>query len=470
VHSSFDRLFGEPGAPVPGVVFGEKGSGKSGLRLAMQRRLQQHNAEHRVAGDGAFLVPYIDFDPMLESIRRAEGVDADHKKARAKVLERLTRADHLDAILGLATTQMVEELQADRALARALDRRKRRDALHLAALYHRSEDTTREEALGALRRSLGGIGGGLWWRKLLLVVLTVAGIGIGLAPHLGWAIEAFANIQPENHATWYLAGGALLVGTWVVVGFLRLALRHQASRATKAIRAVPGDPKVLADTLDRCGRAARRELPLPTAKGDEEVRYRLLRRLLGVLHGMGYKSLFVLVDRVDESTLLASDADAMQAFVEPLLQHKLLQLEDVALKLFLPIELSRLSLGARPDDLKRMRLDKANVVDELRWSGQELLEIANQRLAASASGGTPPRLADFLGDDLDEGDLRDVFQELGTPRVCFGFLGALFAEHARELPETLDEGDPSWRVPRRRFEVQRAAWADRARVLRRNLN
>ena len=30
VHSGFDRLFGDPESPAPGIIFGEKGSGKSG--------------------------------------------------------------------------------------------------------------------------------------------------------------------------------------------------------------------------------------------------------------------------------------------------------------------------------------------------------------------------------------------------------------------------------------------------------
>tara|TARA_R110002126_G_scaffold6119_13_gene32298 strand:+ start:1898 stop:3406 length:1509 start_codon:yes stop_codon:yes gene_type:complete len=467
VHSSFDRLFGEPASPVPGVVFGEKGSGKSGLRLAMLRALQRHNTEN--LSSRAFVVQYIDFDPMLENLRRTEGIDASHKRAAEKVLDKLTRADHLDAILGLATTQITNELMLDRALGKKLDRRRRRDALHLAALYHRSEDQTREEAVNALRKQLGG-SSGLWLRRALLFTLTVLALAVALAPHLGFLGAPFEGIEGESNGNWYMAGGALLAVTWMGAGIMKLMLRVTAARATHSIRVTRGDSKVLAANLDASGRAARRELPLPQSRGDEEVRYRLLRRLLGVLKGMGYTSLFVLVDRVDESALLAGDADAMQAFIEPLLQHKLLQLEDVALKMFLPIELSRLSLGARPDDLKRMRLDKANVVEELRWSGQELLEIANQRIRASSTNAQAPRLSDFLASDLDENDLRNAFQELGTPRVCFGFLGALLAEHARELPEDLDSEDSAWKIPRARFEVQRAAWTDRARVLRRNLN
>ena len=50
VHSSFDRLYGTPDSPAPGIVFGEKGSGKSSLRLAMKRRL---------ASESAFVVEYI---------------------------------------------------------------------------------------------------------------------------------------------------------------------------------------------------------------------------------------------------------------------------------------------------------------------------------------------------------------------------------------------------------------------------
>ena len=183
----------------------------------------------------------------------------------------------------------------------------------------------------------------------------------------------------------------------------------------------------------------------------------------------------MLMDRVDEATMLSGRADLMRPFVEPLLEHRLLQFEGLALKLFLPIELSRLYLGASPEELKNMRLDKANTIPELRWTGQELAQVATQRLVAVRDGGADvgspgSSLRDYFDAEITEDELRGTLAELGTPRLAFGFLGAVLAEHARDLADGLDLESPEWRVPRRRFDLLRASWLDRARGLRRVLN
>ena len=122
-----------------------------------------------------------------------------------------------------------------------------------------------------------------------------------------------------------------------------------------------------------------------------------------------------------------------------------------------------------------MRLDKANTIPELRWTGQELAQVASQRLAAVRSADVDAaapgaRLADHFADDITEEELRGTLAELGTPRLAFGFLGAVLAEHARDLADGLPADAPEWRVPRRRFDILRANWLDRARGLRRALN
>ena len=136
------------------------------------------------------------------------------------------------------------------------------------------------------------------------------------------------------------------------------------------------------------------------------------------------------------------------------------------MKLFLPVELGKLTFGASVDQLKRMRLDKANMVQELRWTGQELFEVANQRLTAMAAEGKNPRMSDYFGEDVTESDVRDALESIGIPRMSFGFLGSLLAEHARDLPED----DPRWKISRLTFDIHRSAWSDRARTLRRALN
>ncbi len=473
VHSSFDRLFGDPASPVPGIVFGEKGSGKSGLRRTMRRRLQDYNEGH--PKERAFAVEYIDFDPFLESMRRHENIGAGSKKTTPKLLETWQRADHMDAILSLGITRLVDGITKDSSEGRKLDSRCKRDLLTLTHLYYRSDEQTRSEGVDGLQKSLSWFSGRPLMFQVLRILATIIGVLLLALPHLGVLgviLDRFDEWSVRFPGLCHWTGGLLIAGTWLWTWVTSWFLYGRARRTVNAIRVVPGVARPLAKFLATLPPATRDELALPQ-RNEDESRYLMLKRLLGVLNKANYACMFVLVDRVDESTFLGGQAQNMHAFIEPLLEHKLLQFEGVALKLFLPIELSRLTIHASSEELKRMRLDKANTVQELIWTGQELLSIANQRLAAVGSGGDDsdgPKLTDFFAPEVQQDDLREALHHLGTPRLCFGFLGTLFTEHTRDLPDELEQDDPRWMISQRLFDIQKSAWADRARTLRRTLN
>jgi len=467
VHSSFDRLFGDPRMPGPGVVFGEKGSGKSGLRLAMRRRLEGPDSR-------AFVVEYTEFDAFLNEARKADRLPPHGAKTPRRVVERFGLSDHLDAILCLGVSRLCREVvEGKHAAARSLVPKQKASLLTLAALFHRSDDLSGLELHGALRRALRA-------RRPLALARRLGQLSMVL---LGAALIADANLElpfelppvPRPEAGVQTLAGAALVGAaalWAAVR--RLWLRGRAGVAIRAIRVVPRDPEPLARLLQRVPPSIRRDLALPDG-GSVGSRLVLLQRFVSILRELGHDSFYVLMDRVDEATMLAGRAELMRPFVEPLLEHRLLQFDGLALKLFLPIELSRLYLGASPEQLKSMRLDKANTIPELRWTGQELAQVASQRLAAVRSADVDAaapgaRLADHFADDITEEELRGTLAELGTPRLAFGFLGAVLAEHARDLADGLPADAPEWRVPRRRFDILRANWLDRARGLRRALN
>ena len=469
VHSSFERLFGDPASPVPGVVFGEKGSGKSALRQAMLRRLGSIPLETR-----PLVVEYTDFDPFLEGLRQSLRIAPGNKKTGPRLVEAHTRADHLDAILSVMTTKLTDSLCAEPARAKKLDGRRRRDLLALTHLYYRSDQRTREEATTQLRRALGDIRPRGILLKILRLIFSLFAVMLFLMPHLE-SLPGLSDLAPKPYdpgpaKIWYGAGAGLLVIVWGWTWLANFILAGLAGRAVKAVRVLEGDRKGFTRFLAQLAPAARRELTLPQEAGEEEPRYLLLKRLVGAVQASGYPSVFVLVDRVDESAFLAGRAELMQSFIEPVLEQKLLQHEGIAMKLFLPVELGKLTFGASVDQLKRMRLDKANMVQELRWTGQELFEVATQRLAAMSSEGKKPRLDEFFGADITESDVRDALESIGIPRMSFGFLGSLFAEHARDLPEDLGEDDPRWKISRSTFDIHRSAWSDRARTMRRALN
>src|SRR5262245_57985893 len=66
-HPAWAKIYGDPQEPATSVVFGEKGSGKTALRLQIARHLADFDrgrTERRV-----FVVQYDDFNPLLDRFR-----------------------------------------------------------------------------------------------------------------------------------------------------------------------------------------------------------------------------------------------------------------------------------------------------------------------------------------------------------------------------------------------------------------
>ena len=464
VHSAFDRVFGHPSTPGPAIIFGEKGSGKSGLRLSIQRRIAAHNEANPDAR--IFDVEYSEFDRFLEGFRHNARLSADIRRSGGELVSRFGLADHLDCILSAGTTELVDNVLGSKKKPKGLGRKQKLDLLVLSSIYYLSPEQGTLDTTKRLRTALryGSSSRGL--RTFFTFAAALVGIAVALVP-IWNQLEIGPTFEHGKDGLWYGLGAGIIAIAGLFSLWNSSHCRKLATKAIRSVRVLQRDPTALVQTLDSVSRRAREEIVLPVAN-NEATRFDLLQRFVALLKSLGYQGVYVLVDRVDESTLLGGKEDLTRTFIETMLDHKLLQHPGLALKLFLPVELSKMYLGASPEELKRMRLDKSNTVQELRWTGQELYEVANQRLRAA--GANTPDLAAFLGDGLDDEALREALHELGTPRHAFGFLSALFSEYARNLPEQLDEDASEWRVPRAHFDLVRSQWGDRARVLRRALN
>ncbi len=453
VHSGFDRIFGDPRMPAPGIAFGEKGSGKSALRLMMRRRIDTHNQEHDKAR--VFLLEYIDFNPYLEHFRsRSDSIDA---------ITQWTIADHIDCLLSLGTTKLVDLLLNEKASHEKLLPKQKINFALLAALYDNSNRRTTADATKRVRSSLGAHLMRSFWMGAGTLLASAACILAGAMPHL-------TDDWPGKKSTWYAIAIGGLVLVWLARLFGQMRVARTARRAAQSLRVLPRDSGPLADLLRALPPQMRKEFPLPDGN-HENARYQLLDRLMDLTRSFGYRGWYVLVDRVDEPTLLSGDAEAMSSFVQKLLDIKLLQYPHLALKLFLPIELENLHRSAGKEGLKSMRLDKSNLIAELKWSGQELLDIANERLAASVEPGSELKhLEQLFAEDFDIEHLKSTLDVLGTPRYCFSFLAAVILDHVKDLEADLGQDDPRWRIPRSVFDVARAGWIDRTGAMRRALN
>lgn len=471
VHSAFDRVFGDPRSPAPGIVFGEKGSGKSGLRLMMKRRITEHNAQHPDAR--VYVVEYTDLNPFIEQVHATVARRASGQQATEAVIGRWEIADHLDAILSLGVTQLVDDILAGHTRAPDLAPKQKLDLLLLAATYDRSPRRTVGETVARLRGALGGsLPGKGAQRAFLRWTGSIVGAAAILASQFGGSAgdAGILSTLHEQRVVVSWIGAALIALPWLVHGVRRRLAARRAAQVARSVRVLADDAEPLARLLTDLSPGLRGEFVLPEGTS-EAPRYALLQRFLDLLGFHGYGGLYVLVDRVDEPTLLSDSPDGMRGFVSRILDIKLLQLPRLALKLFLPIEMEGLWHSASPEQLRRMRLDKSNLVPELQWTGRELYEIANQRLQASLVQGSERReLAHLLADDLPIDEVLETLSSLATPRYAFGFLSEVFVTYVKDLPDALPEGDPRWRLPRTHFEVVRRGWIDRTGFLRRTLN
>ena len=104
-HPAWEKIYGNPVDPSTSIVFGEKGSGKTAIRLQMFEHLLLHNSEH--PSNRVFVVEYVDFNPFLDHFW--ETLPSRRRKPD-RLLSEWKLWDHADAILSLGVTQLVDRI------------------------------------------------------------------------------------------------------------------------------------------------------------------------------------------------------------------------------------------------------------------------------------------------------------------------------------------------------------------------
>jgi hypothetical protein len=166
--------------------------------------------------------------------------------------------------------------------------------------------------------------------------------------------------------------------------------------------------------------------------------------------GSATPGILVLVDRVDEPTLVNGDAEKMREIIWPLFNNKFLQQERFGIKLLLPIELRHALFKESADFFQEARLDKQGFIERLTWTGPMLYDLCNARLQRlpGARGAEPLSLIELFAEDVTRQDLVDALDQMHQPRDAFKFLYRCFNEHCSNV--TAEEGE--WRVPARAGE------------------
>jgi hypothetical protein len=187
----------------------------------------------------------------------------------------------------------------------------------------------------------------------------------------------------------------------------------------------------------------------PEEKPDESMRYHL-QRLTEIARTLGFASTYILVDRVDEIPLTATDASRTLQFIHPLVTDlPTLEMDGSAFKFFLwdRIEDEYRESGGRPDRVP---------IYTLAWSSDDLQQMMSRRLSA-LSRGNVESLNQLTCDDVTL-DLHALMAELasGSPRDLIRMMARIVAEQTRTSDDAPCISDAAIWEGIRKFSDERA--------------
>ena len=245
--------------------------------------------------------------------------------------------------------------------------------------------------------------------------------------------------------------------------FLGSMTEDQFAQAAKAIKSLP----------DKAGELLRRftgplstvvtailmafglpALNIQAARALEKVRDDTLRtdlsRLTEIASSIGFTSVYVLVDRVDEIGLTATDASKTLQFIHPLVTDlPTLELPGAAFKFFLwdLIEEELRATGGRPDRVP---------IFTLSWSPADLEQMIARRLAAF-SGGSVSQLTQLFCREVGVNvDVLMAHLAGGSPRDLIRMMARVVSEQTRVSDDAKCIGAEALWTGVRRFADERS--------------
>ena len=482
-HPDFEKIVGDLASPSSSIVFGEKGSGKTAIRIQLADRIRRHNADN--PDRAVFLIPYDDLNPILDRFASRAGLRSGSPTADVvKAFSKLRLVDHIDAILQTSVTKLIDETlgqgsggadnEHDRMLdaqstqsLRKSDAETKRQMLLLAALYDRSPSAV--DRARKLKRTLRAPADWpkRWW--------TIAS-WLGWLPTAG-VIFAALRFDPEReYLDWWMYALGATVGLWLVLilkryAWDRLKLSRTAKKLHRQIRTCARDHESIASSLDFVPNLASDSARLPLSGQDDE-RYALVNALLRVLGSMGFTGAVVLVDRMDEPTLISGDPQRMRPVVWPLLNNKFLQMPRIGVKALLPLELRHELFRESSAFFQEARLDKQSLVERLTWTGSMLYDLCTARLnACRVDTENPVALVDLFASDVSRQDIVDSLDQMHQPRDAFKLMYQCISEHCQNTTrdQASDDADAGFRIPRLILETVRKQQAERVQMFYRGI-
>jgi len=456
-HPTWDKLYGDPSEPSTAIIFGPKGSGKTAMRLQIDRHLMRYNDEHPTKR--VYVIRYDDFNPFLDHF--AHRLSRFQSKKPEKVLDQWRLWDHMDSILCLGVTDLVSQAIASgdanktgaisTAQLNQLDGTATRDFLLLACCYDQSTDSTFGGRWEQLRKKLHyhnwKSSVSFWLGIIWAILATVFVVWLWRRDSIG-----------DRTALW-LAPLLMLPGTlpyklrWFQCQLAAMGI-HKHMRVGKR------ETGSLRQVLLRFPKAELASQPLPRFDRTDD-RYELLNKFKALLEKLGYTGTIVLMDRIDEPDMIGGKQELMRRFVWPILDNKLLKHPGIGFKLMLPQELQRDVERESREFHERARLDKQNVIPHFQWTGESLYDLMRARMLACAAPGAKVEPKDLFVDAVTYQRLLTVFQSLRVPRHLFRFMYRVLVEHCNHYTDS----QPKFQIDAETFESVFAVYSREAETM-----
>ncbi len=420
-------------------MFGEKGAGKTAIRLQLVNAIKEHN--DRSPHDRAFVISYDDLNPFLDTfLDRLRG----RKRQPDNALKEWRLWDHMDALLTLSTRRLCNVLADEHAVdpeiklqqLRELPRLRKRDLLMLAAFYDQSSDQSHLRRWKRIKSRLGFFSPTVHWRCVVGIVVTILTFVLALK----YPQEDASRIA--NLKNWWVY--AIAAAGWLPFARPFLSLWWRSRQIARQVRILDHGPGTVRKILSRFSAKEIDDQPMPSRDRSDD-RYELLSKLQRILEPLGFSSIVVLVDRVDEPHLINGSAQRMKDFLWSMFDNKFLKHPGIGFKMLLPRDVVFFLGREEKEFYERSRLDKQNLIKSLEWTGESLYDMATNRIRACRQEDADAEISirTFFADDVSEQELIDKFGRLRVPRHLFRFLYRLLTDHCNNATED----NPEWKIP-----------------------
>ena len=464
-HPIWDKVYGDPCEPSTSIIFGPKGSGKTAMRLQIDRHLMRYNEENPKRR--VFVIRYDDFNPFLDHF--CERMSRRTNRKPEKVLDAWRLWDHMDSILCLGVTDLVDRIlnaesgipseAVSKQALRDLDRTSARDILLLAASYDQSTASTFTGRWSELRRILRYGNMEAKWSMIAAIASFVFSLILVAWLFLrDWGVDADGNsIKVSPHTLWLIPIITLIGSAPFLIKTLKCQMAALGIR--RHMRVGKRETSSLRKVLQQFPTKELASQPLPRFDRTDD-RYELLNKFQAVLLRLGFTGVIVLMDRVDEPHMTGGKPELMQRFTWPLLDNKLLKHPGIGFKIMLPQELHRDIERENRDFHERARLDKQNVIPAFQWSGESLYDLARARMLACAAEGGSPEPKNLFSQELSYERMLSAFQSLRVPRHLFRFLFRVQVEHCNRHTDA----QPAYEISGETFESTLAVYNREAEI------